>query len=253
MLAPPDVHIQISARHIALASPVFDRMLYGNFKEAQEFKEKGSVVIDVDSWDVDALLVVLNIMHSRLLEIPRKVTVEKLAKITVIADYYDCDSVRFFSSLWVPCLSRKPRTLKPREMTLGLWIAYFFRRSVTFNNYSCAIMEYSESVISSLGLPIPVPVINAMNNKRFDAIDRAVSDLYDQRDNLLSDTTPIIPGCSPECRSMLLGTFMRHMKKHNFGVQAPESPYVGIQLAKTRDVKNIQAPMWGKHDHHERS
>ncbi|RDW70921.1 BTB/POZ domain-containing protein [Aspergillus mulundensis] len=242
--AAPDVQIQVSERHLTLVSPVFEKMLWGDFKEAKEYKEKGSVVIDVGSWDVDALLIVLNILHCQRLGIPKKVTVEQMAQIAVIADYYSCDFVRFFGSLWAPCLPKKPCTSDPRELMLGLWIAYFFRHSLTFTNYSRAIMEYSESIISSLGLPLPVTVIDAMNDKRIEAISRAVSEMYEQRDCLLSDTIPITQNCDSECRSVLLGAFMRHMYKHQFHVQAPEAPYVGIQLARAREVRNFQARLW---------
>ncbi|CBF89996.1 predicted protein [Aspergillus nidulans FGSC A4] len=73
--ADSHVQIQVSARHLALGSPVFDRMLHGSWKEGREFKEKGSIVLVVDNWDVDAFLVVLNILHSQLLKLPRKCAV----------------------------------------------------------------------------------------------------------------------------------------------------------------------------------
>jgi hypothetical protein len=158
------VQIQVSARHLALGSPVFDRMLHGNWKEGREFKEKGSIVLVVDSWDVDAFLVVLYILHSQLLRLPRKVTIEQLAKIAVIADYYDCQSVRFFGSLWVRCLPRKPPAspFHFRNIMLGLWISYFFRHALTFSAYSRAAIEQSDCFISSLGLPIPATIIGEL-------------------------------------------------------------------------------------------
>ncbi|KAL4753693.1 hypothetical protein BDW72DRAFT_168407 [Aspergillus terricola var. indicus] len=159
--ADSHVQIQVSARHLALGSPVFDRMLHGNWKEGREFKEKGSIVLVVDSWDVDAFLVVLYILHSQLLKLPRKVTIEQLAKIAVIADYYDCQSVRFFGSLWVRCLPRKPPAspFHFRDIMLGLWSSYFFRHALTFSAYSRAAIEQSDYFISSLGLPIPATII----------------------------------------------------------------------------------------------
>ncbi|KAL4821399.1 hypothetical protein BDW67DRAFT_180100 [Aspergillus spinulosporus] len=248
--ADSHVQIQVSARHLALGSPVFDRMLHGNWKEGREFKEKGSIVLVVDSWDVDAFLVVLYILHSQLLKLPRKVTIEQLAKIAVIADYYDCQSVRFFGSLWVRCLPRKPPAspFHFRDIMLGLWISYFFRHALTFSAYSRAAIEQSDYFISSLGLPIPATIIDDLNDKRIDAIGRLIDGLYDRRDHLLSDDASIEPGCTLECRSIVLGTLMRHMNEHNFRFHPPEAPYVGIRLSNVRNVERFRAPDWAKRD-----
>ncbi|KAL4979543.1 hypothetical protein BDW66DRAFT_148281 [Aspergillus desertorum] len=248
--ADSHVQIQVSARHLALGSPVFDRMLHGNWKEGREFKEKGSIVLVVDSWDVDAFLVVLYILHSQLLKLPRKVTIEQLAKIAVIADYYDCQSVRFFGSLWVRCLPRKPPAspFDLRDVMLGLWISYFFRHALTFSAYSRAAIEQSDYLISSLGLPIPATVIDDLNDKRVDAIGRVIDGLYDRRDRLLSNDASIELGCTLECRSIVLGTIMRHMHEHNFQFHPPEAPYIGIRLSDVCDVERFRSPDWAKRD-----
>ncbi|KAL5051957.1 hypothetical protein BDW71DRAFT_213009 [Aspergillus fruticulosus] len=248
--ADSHVQIQVSARHLALGSPVFDRMLHGNWKEGREFKEKGSIVLVVDSWDVDAFLVVLYILHSQLLKLPRKVSIEQLAKIAVIADYYDCQSVRFFGSLWVRCLPRKPPASPYdfRDIMLGLWISYFFGNALTFSAYSRAAIEQSAYSISSLGLPIPSTIIHDLNDKRVDAISRLIDGLYDRRDHLFSDDASIEPGCTLECRSIVLGTLMRHMHEHNFRFQPPEAPYIGIRLSDVRDVEHFPTPDWAKRD-----
>ncbi|KAL5002030.1 hypothetical protein BDV10DRAFT_129370 [Aspergillus recurvatus] len=248
--ADSHVQIQVSAKHLALGSPVFDRMLHGNWKEGREFKEKGSIVLVVDSWDVDAFLVVLYILHSQLLKLPRKVSIEQLAKIAVIADYYHCQSVRFFGSLWVRCLPKKPPAspYEFRDIMLGLWISYFFRHALTFSAYSRAAIEQSNYFISSLGLPIPATIIDDLNDKRVDAIGRVVDGLYDRRDHLLSDDASIEPGCTLECRSIVLGTLMRHMHEHNFRFQPPEAPYIGFRLSDVRDVEHFRTPDWAKRD-----
>ncbi|KAL6233019.1 hypothetical protein BDW75DRAFT_232314 [Aspergillus navahoensis] len=244
------VQIQVSARHLALGSPVFDKMLHGNWKEGREFKEKGSIVLVVDSWDVDAFLVVLYILHSQLLKLPRRVSIEQLAKIAVIADYYDCQSVRFFGSLWILCLPRKPPAspLDFRDIMLGLWISYYFRHALTFSAYSRAAIEQSDCFISPLGLPIPTTIVDDLNNKRVDAIGRVVDGLYNHRDHLLLDDASIEPGCTLECRSIVLGTLMRHMHEYNLRFQPPEAPYIGIRLSDVRDVGHFRTPDWAKRD-----
>lgn len=157
-----DVRIQASARHLMLGSPVFNRMLNGGWSEDRQLKEKGSVELVVDGWDVEALVVVLNIIHSHLLKVPRKVTVEQLAKIAVIADYYDCKSVQFFGGLWIRAISKEPPSDYSRHMVLCLWASYFFNYRTLFTTYSSAAMEKATCHISSLRLPIPGNILREL-------------------------------------------------------------------------------------------
>jgi hypothetical protein len=48
------------------------------------------VEITIDSWDIEALLILLHIIYGRYYQTPRKITLEMLMKVAVLADYYDC-------------------------------------------------------------------------------------------------------------------------------------------------------------------
>ncbi|KAL4931624.1 uncharacterized protein BDV17DRAFT_288690 [Aspergillus undulatus] len=76
---------------LTLGSPASDRMLKGNWNEGHELRGNGFIELVVEGWDVKALLVVFYVLHSDHWKIPRVVNVELLAKIAVIADYYNFD------------------------------------------------------------------------------------------------------------------------------------------------------------------
>lgn len=79
--------IQVSAKHLALASSVFKKILTGGWKESITYLQKGSVEITAGSWDIEALLIILRIIHCQSYGVPRKLTLEMLAKVAVLADY----------------------------------------------------------------------------------------------------------------------------------------------------------------------
>ncbi|KAL4914296.1 hypothetical protein BDW62DRAFT_204687 [Aspergillus aurantiobrunneus] len=95
---PNEVRIQVSAKHLAHCSPVFDRIFNGF---PNEFSDKGSIQLVVDSWDVDAFLM--------------------LAQICIIADYYDIQEVKFFADMWMEYM---PHLLPAysRDLMLSFWL-----------------------------------------------------------------------------------------------------------------------------------
>ncbi|KAJ5761059.1 hypothetical protein N7520_008215 [Penicillium odoratum] len=79
--------IQVSAKHLSFASPVFKTILKGGWKESITFLQKGTVELTAESWDVEALLILLRAIHGQYRLITQKLTLEMLAKVAVIADY----------------------------------------------------------------------------------------------------------------------------------------------------------------------
>ena len=79
--------IRVSAKHLMFASPVFKK---------SAFLEQGCVEITADSWDLEALLILLRIIHCQLYYVPKQMSFELLAKATVIADYYECHNALCF-------------------------------------------------------------------------------------------------------------------------------------------------------------
>lgn len=163
-LTKPRFCIQVSAKHLTTASPVFKKLLTGSWKESVTFLQKGSVEITTESWDIEAFLILLRIMHCQFNQLPRKLTVEMLAKVAVIADYYDCkDVTRFFANVWVDASEEKFPTTYCRDLILWLWISWAFQYEKRFKMITSTAMSHSNGVISSLGLPIPDRVIGKLD------------------------------------------------------------------------------------------
>ncbi|KNG85439.1 hypothetical protein ANOM_007924 [Aspergillus nomiae NRRL 13137] len=80
----PEFRILVSSSHLTSVSPVFKSALDGTWKEGHALRTAGSVNITVDGWDLEALLILLRICHCKNDQIPRTLSLELLAKVTVL-------------------------------------------------------------------------------------------------------------------------------------------------------------------------
>ncbi|KAL4871278.1 hypothetical protein BDV12DRAFT_183914 [Aspergillus spectabilis] len=195
--------IQVSAKHLMLASPVFKKILTGGWKENVTYLQKDSVEITAESWDIEALLVLFRAIHGR------KLTLEILAKVAVLVDYYECkEAVYILTDIWISFLEEKIPTTYPRDLILWLWVSWFFQLPAQFNESTSTAMLWSDDCTSNLGLPILDKVMSAMNDCRHEAINTLIHFLHEPRKALLSSKR----GCSFECGSIIYGALTKDMQ-----------------------------------------
>ncbi|KAF4182503.1 hypothetical protein CNMCM8694_006753 [Aspergillus lentulus] len=153
--------IQVSAKHSILASSFFKKLLKGAWKESLTYLQKGSVEITADTWDIDALLIVLRVVHGQYYDVPRKITLETLAKVAVLANYYDCkEALDVLANIWINALEETIPKSYSRDLFLWLWISWFFQLPAQFREATSTAMSCSNNRIDNLGLPIPDNVIS---------------------------------------------------------------------------------------------
>ncbi|KAK7427564.1 hypothetical protein QQZ08_005839 [Neonectria magnoliae] len=96
----------VSSAHLSQASPVFRKMLNGLFAEAVA-DSQGLYRITTTGWDPEALVIVLDIMHGHNRSMPQQLSLEMIAKVAMIVDYYDClEIVEVFAGIWVDALAK---------------------------------------------------------------------------------------------------------------------------------------------------
>lgn len=156
----PIVYIQVSAKHMMLASPVFKAMLTGGWKESAQFSQKGYVEVMADGWDLESFLLILRIIHGQYYQVQRNVTLEMLAKVAVIADFYGCKEVlHIMADIWVTSLQENIPDKYCRDLVLWVWISWFFGLPSHFEHSTALIIVQSEGPINGWGLPIPKEVL----------------------------------------------------------------------------------------------
>ncbi|KAF5699836.1 hypothetical protein FGLOB1_11131 [Fusarium globosum] len=181
---------RVSAKHLCLASPVFQRMIYGRFKESEP-NDQGLLEIRTSEWDAEALLILLDIIHGHHSSVPKRPSLDVIAQIGVIADYYDClEVVRIFFQDWhssmkiwekystrppewgpelgviypvSPFLSLEPCTVKPfdDEATIGLFMAWIVQDRERFRELTASAVLSTNAPLET-ALPIPARIIGTL-------------------------------------------------------------------------------------------
>ena len=158
----PIVRFRVSSRHLILASSYFNRMLKGPWKESN-IEPGCDYTISARDWDVDALLILMRIIHGQARKVPRRLSLEQLAKVAVIVDYYQCtEVVEIFAERW---LSRVPVPEKPmsyRDTILRLFVSWVFSESEPFTILTARLLYSSRGPIKNLKLPIPESIIGML-------------------------------------------------------------------------------------------
>ncbi|KAG9508092.1 hypothetical protein J7337_001652 [Fusarium musae] len=118
-----EVHMRVSSRHLILASRIFRAMLEGPWKEGNP--SSGPIrQISAEDWDAVALAIVLDAIHCRHHDIPKKIQIGLLARIATIVDYYQCrEAISFHYEAWA---HRGVKNLKHDASVLQLYVSWVF-------------------------------------------------------------------------------------------------------------------------------
>ncbi|RAH67298.1 BTB/POZ domain-containing protein [Aspergillus aculeatinus CBS 121060] len=238
----PNVHrILVSGKHLALASSYFKKMLRGTWKETTSHLPAGRMEIAAEGWDLEALLIVLKALHCQNSQIPRRLSLEMIAKIAVVADYYQCkEALEFFSQTWLESLAQEPPNTYCRDLFLWIWISWFFGRQSQFRQTTSAAASRSTSPVASLGLPIPGAIIGLINERRTTAIAAILQGLHSTLDRLLDARY-----CSFECNAILYGAPSKRMHSSGLLYPRPVAPFLGISHQElVQQVLSFEPPKW---------
>lgn len=141
----PPIIFTVCSRALARVSPVFDRMLYGNFIEAKSSKSKES-----DEWVVKLpeekpvpLSIFLYISHGHYHRVPSSLPVDELYNLTTLTHYYD--STRMLApwiKSWVLSVEEDARE-STTSMTKALWICWELGAKSSFTKIARQLMMES--------------------------------------------------------------------------------------------------------------
>ncbi|KAL4864177.1 hypothetical protein BDV12DRAFT_176514 [Aspergillus spectabilis] len=141
------VHFQISEKHIKFAAQVFNRLLIP--KKLSNMVMRG--------FDSEALLIVLNVIHAKFETVPRQVSLEQLARICAVAEYFECwSALRFCIDMWLPHVRKSMSHVRfLRDLVLWLWLACELRFDEDWRDAAMKVIYQSPGPVPSLRLPFP--------------------------------------------------------------------------------------------------
>ncbi|KAH8658308.1 hypothetical protein BX600DRAFT_439476 [Xylariales sp. PMI_506] len=226
-----EIRFQLSSKHLMLSSLYFKKMLHRHWKESIVSTESCHFV-DASEWDVEATTILMNIIHGRVRSVPRSVSLEMLAKIAVLVDYYKChEVVELFADCWIQELRQSLPKEYGRELVLWLTVTWVFAQASLFLDLTEIAIKESKGPILTLDLPIPPVIIDIIDQRRQDIVDGVISGLHDLLVQLYERNE-----CSFECSAILAGTLARQMHAHGFLYPKPVRPFLPHSVAELKTI-----------------
>ncbi|PVH90710.1 hypothetical protein DM02DRAFT_547285, partial [Periconia macrospinosa] len=179
-----EIHYLVSSRHLMLASPWFRRTLTRDgFIEASKDPSDGRYHVLASDWDEEALLILLNIFHVRTRQVPTTVSLEMLAKVAVLVDYYELQNAEVMerdTRDWITELRRSVKIPSTycRDLMLWICISRVFYMSADFEEATAVAIKGSEGWIQTLDLPIHQEITSSIERVRCDALEYIISELH---------------------------------------------------------------------------
>jgi len=161
----PDVVYKVSFQHLISASPKFKSELT-SWSESRK-KDDGFYHVGTEGWDPEALVIFLNILHLRYRQVPKSLSLELLAKVAQLVDYYRCwEAFDLIADVWVTQMRKThPVPLKySRELMLWMLISWVFKLDMEFRITTLrALRQSDEESIRDMEFAIPPAIIGELH------------------------------------------------------------------------------------------
>lgn len=154
-----ELRMLVSSRHLCLASSTFRKMLSGPFLEGSS--NNGLIrEVRTTEWDASAFLIVQDIIHGHNVSVPNSVSVELLAKIAAIVDYYDCHDIsQLFVDRWIQDLQSSFPSSYGKECMLWMSISWVFLRLEILQKMAMLAVMGCQTPVETMGLPVPETLV----------------------------------------------------------------------------------------------
>ncbi|CAN9252193.1 unnamed protein product [Alternaria alternata] len=260
------IHYHVSSRHLMLASPVFKRALNRDgFTESVRNEIDGFFHVQASDWDPEAFLIVLQILHGRNKQVPRKVSLDMLAKIAILEDYYTFgESLDVFTEMWVQELMKvSVPKVYCRDLVLWIWVAWLFDKDQQFKQATTVAIKQSTEALRTLHLPIPailsgtfIPrsdeisdrlhTADEIDNTRYQAIEFVIEALHDRLERYRSAdyVCPSDANQSFMCGSFLFGSLTKELSRLELMSPRPEVPFPGLSFNRTCELVGAMQSRW---------
>lgn len=121
-------------------------------------------------WDVEALIILMDIIHGHAREVPRSVNLEILGKFAVLVDYYNCHEVtEVFVELWLADLERSLPTSFGKDSTIWLFVSWVFSRPKIYEAMTQLTLSDCRGPLNTMNLPIPFKLLGRYTYLNFKA------------------------------------------------------------------------------------
>jgi hypothetical protein len=153
----------VSGNHLSLASSYFEKMFAGPFTEGKP-DHSGLRQVSASDWDPEAFNIILTVLHGYHRDVPRSLSLEMLAKLAMIVDYYQChESIELYADIWLQRLKPNIPTVYGQDCILCLFISWVFVQPDIFQQMTRLALRYSGKLIEAENFPIPTDLLGKLD------------------------------------------------------------------------------------------
>lgn len=149
------LRLKVSSKHLALASRVFkSKLSFGTSDTVRQ--SDGRVHLQLGKgFGPQAVIIVMNAVHSRGSKVPRTVDIETLAQIALFVDRFQLlDAVEVYAERWISKLENGIPNIYNQDLVRWIYISHVFRHAEIFKAATKTAAAQSSGPIDTLGLPI---------------------------------------------------------------------------------------------------
>ncbi|KAH8685914.1 hypothetical protein BGZ60DRAFT_477629 [Tricladium varicosporioides] len=223
----------VSSKHLSLASSVFHVMFENNFREGLELQSSDKAEVLLPEHDLEAFTLLMNIIHAKSRQIPRKVTLSLLLKLAILVDKYQLlEAISAWGDIWVAALKQFIPHRFCNDLISWLCITWVFRCPDEFQAVTLFLERESPepNLSTSYGkeefekLPVPDTVLARIKRNRHAAIECLFRALNKIVQNLTKPWPVYCEKADTQCEGMILGTLLRSASQLEIW-PIPDSPY----------------------------
>ncbi|KAF1960014.1 hypothetical protein CC80DRAFT_582286 [Byssothecium circinans] len=186
-------------------------------------KRDGKYYLVAKDLDEKALEIFFNIIHNKGSRVPGRITLDMLAKIAVMVDYYDCaHAVGRYPTDWSHAFGKLPIS-SMRETILWICVGLIFRQKERFATATrVALLESKFVSLPHLNLPIGnVLFIKEKRQTLFlKVLDVVLLEITKyQHPHYVCETHTKNLDCSAECGAIMAGTILRLLRSKGLYIQ----------------------------------
>ncbi len=158
---PHEIRMRVSSRHLTLASPVFERLLKGEFAESCRLKSTGTTEVRLPEDNLQALQILLNIIHSHSRKVPREVNIDTLTQMSILIDKYGLhEATAIYTDLWFDKLKGNIPDSLTNQVMPWLCVSWVLRKPEAFKTITKIAVRESEGQLEGVaGCVLPIPAV----------------------------------------------------------------------------------------------
>lgn len=180
------------SRTLARVSPVFERMLFGNFAESKPNTTSGKKewIVKLPADKAVPLAVFMYISHGHLHRVPKTLPIDELYDLTTLTNYYD--STRILGPwvhTWMESVEEDIRDSRT-SMVKALWVSWEFGHRDLFERIAHKMLMEADGPIGAddptfQDLRMPPEIIERIDAIRLDTIQELLDVFQDMVDHLI--------------------------------------------------------------------